>query len=242
MNKPNIKSKITDLQAIANSPEMQQAIERDFGSATEEITDGVSRRRWLQIMGASLALGGMSGCRFQEEQIAPFAFRPQNRIPGVPQKFSAVIDFAGVAQPLVATCYDGRPIKLDGNPEHPSSNGATTAFTQARILELYDPDRLQNSFEGKKQISSDAIVAAGKKMMSDPSSMAIISEKIGSPSLDRMRKELVAKGAKWFTYSGVNNDNTMAGCKAAFGKPYNCLLYTSPSPRDKRQSRMPSSA
>ena len=116
MNKPNIKSKITDLQAIANSPEMQQAIERDFGSATEEITDGVSRRRWLQIMGASLALGGMSGCRFQEEQIAPFAFRPQNRIPGVPQKFAAVIDFAGVAQPLVATCYDGRPIKLDGNP------------------------------------------------------------------------------------------------------------------------------
>ena len=211
---------------------MQEAIQRDFGAATDDINDSVSRRRWLQIMGASLALGGMSGCRYEEEQIAPFAFRPQNRIPGVPVHFASIIDFCGVAQPLVATCYDGRPIKLDGNKEHPSSKGASTKFTQARILDLYDPDRLR--FPSKtldptiklkdaksEEVSFESIVEAGQKMLADPGSVAIISEQIGSPSLERMRQALVAKGAKWFTVNNVNNDNAMAGCKAAFGKPYN---------------------
>ena len=232
MNKPNIKPNITDLQAIADSPEMQEAIQRDFGSATEDINDSVSRRRWLQIMGASLALGGMSGCRYEEEQIAPFAFRPQNRIPGVPEKFASIIDFCGVAQPLVATCYDGRPIKLDGNKEHPSSKGASTKFTQARILDLYDPDRLRFPSQTadptaalkdakSEEVSFDVIAEAGQKMLADAGSLAIISEQIGSPSLERMRKALVAKGAKWFTFNNVNKDNAMAGCKAAFGKPYN---------------------
>ena len=224
MNKPNIKNNITDLEAISKSPEMQQAIQRDFASATDDLNDGVSRRRWLQIMGASLALGGMSGCRYEEEHIAPFAFRPHGRIPGVPQKFAAVLDFSGVAQPLLATCYDGRPIKLDGNPDHPSSKGASTHYTQAAILSLYDPDRVRaaHKIEDSKSIEvmADEVFNAGKTMLADPSSVAILSEAIGSPSLARMRKTLEEKGVKWYVFNSVNKDNSRAGCKAAFGKPY----------------------
>ncbi|MEM9413830.1 MAG: hypothetical protein AAGA30_22165, partial [Planctomycetota bacterium] len=95
MNKPNIK--LTSLQQVEQSSEIRSAIDRDFGSAIEDLNDGVSRRRWLQLMGASLALGGMSGCRYQEEKIAPYAFRPQNRVPGIPEHYAAVIDFCGVA-------------------------------------------------------------------------------------------------------------------------------------------------
>ena len=130
-------------QQLENSPEFNEAIDRDFGTATESHDDGFSRRRWLQLMGASLALGGLSGCRYEEEKIAPFAFRPHDRLPGVPQKFATMTELGGVAVPLISTNYDGRPIKLDGNPKHPDSMGASSAFSQARILEFYDPDRIR---------------------------------------------------------------------------------------------------
>lgn len=223
MNKPNIQNKLTTLKQVDESRDIRSAIDRDFGAAMEDLNDGVSRRRWLQLMGASLALGGMSGCRYEEEQIAPFAFRPQNRIPGVPQQYSAVIDFAGVAQPLVATVFDGRPIKLDGNPDHPSAKGASSCFTQGAILNLYDPDRLRAPMSGADggftETTWEKVLDAGKGMFSgDLSSVAILSEEIGSPSLDRMRKQLVGKGLNWFVFSSVNDDNTRAGSKLAFGE------------------------
>ena len=88
MNKPHSKNvdlaNGLDLDQLQGSPEFNEAIDRDFGTATEGFDgDGVSRRRWLQIMGASLALGSTAGCRYEEEKIAPFAFRPVDRIPGI---------------------------------------------------------------------------------------------------------------------------------------------------------------
>ena len=146
MNKPrtNQYNFLPVNDQLENSAEFNEAIDRDFGAALESHgNDGFSRRRWLQLMGASLALGGLSGCRYEEEKIAPFAFRPHDRLPGVPQKFATMTELGGVAIPLLATNYDGRPIKLDGNPDHPDSMGASSAFSQARILEFYDPDRLR---------------------------------------------------------------------------------------------------
>jgi len=118
MNKPRTKSfddqPLSLTESVENTPEFNQAIDRDFGGAISETGDGFSRRRWLQLMGASLALGSVAGCRYKEEKIATFAFRPQNRIPGVPQKYTTFTELGGVAEPLLATSYDGRPIKLDG--------------------------------------------------------------------------------------------------------------------------------
>ena len=236
MNKPYSKHK--EAQEIVNVPELDDiqnmdgfdaAIEHDFGSATEGMEDGVSRRRWLQIMGASLALGGAAGCRYEEEKIVPFAFRPQGRIPGIPEHFASVIDFAGVAQPITSTNYDGRPIKLDGNKNHPSSAGASSSFTQATILEFYDPDRLRAPLKvnpEEKQIASafsetseSSILDGLVSMSKDAGSLAILAEPSSSPSILRMRKALEAKGAKWFSFASVNDDNARAGAKAAFGKP-----------------------
>ena len=234
MNKPFPKNQqlarqTFDLDSgnVQDSPEFNEAIQRDFGTATENFDgDSVSRRRWLQIMGASLALGSMSGCRYQEEQIAPFAFRPVDRIPGVPQKYASMIELGGIAQPIVATSYDGRPIKLDGNKKHPVSKGASSAFTQARMLEFYDPDRLRNGSVLKtrensrktywQDVSFDQVF--GGLNLDDLSKVAVLAEPSQSPSLMRLKRAFVDKGGNWFHFAAINDDNARAGAKEAFGK------------------------
>ena len=185
MNKPRSynSSDLTDSILPEDSAEFNEAIDRDFGTATEHHDDGFSRRRWLQLMGASLALGGLSGCRYEEERIAPFAFRPQHRVPGTTVKYATFTELGGVAEPLLATSFDGRPIKLDGNPDHPDSRGASTTYTQARILEFYDPDRLRTPL-GETDLtdtSFDKLVAACK--FDDANGVAVLAEPSASPSL-----------------------------------------------------------
>ena len=221
MNKPrtNKTSQLSNLNLSEDSNEFNEAIDRDFGSATEHHTDGFSRRRWLQLMGASLALGGTTGCRYEEEKIAPFAFRPQHRIPGVPVKYASLTELGGISQPILGTSFDGRPIKLDGNPQHPDSMGASSSFTQARMLEFYDPDRLRAPLggDGLVETSFDRLVNACK--FSDASTVAVVAQPTSSPSMMRLKDEFTAKGGQWFAYSPISDDNTREGSRGAFGRP-----------------------
>ncbi|MEM9940861.1 MAG: 4Fe-4S dicluster domain-containing protein [Planctomycetota bacterium] len=218
MIKPSINQFDTDNPELLDSKELSDSIERDFGTAMEGHADGFSRRRWLQLMGASLALGGAVGCRYEEEQIAPFAFRPQTRIPGVPQKYATVVELGGVAQPLLATNYDGRPIKLDGNPKHPDSNGASTTFTQALLLDFYCPDRLRVGMQlsDNRELAFEDIISQCK--FSDYSKVAVLAQPSASPTMLKLQKEFQSRGGNWFNFAPINEDNTRAGSKLAFGK------------------------
>jgi molybdopterin-containing oxidoreductase family iron-sulfur binding subunit len=228
MNKPRNTANHLNADALADMPGFNEAIDHDFGAATDYHDDGLSRRRWLQLMGASLALGGATGCRYEEETIAPFAFRPQGRIPGIPEKFATMLDYGGVAQPLISTNYDGRPIKLDGSPDHPGSMGGSSTFTQARMLEFYDPDRLRAPLKaagkGDQQVETtwESLSDEFGKILSkaDLSGVAILAEPTSSPSLFRLQREFMKKGGAWFTYAAVADDNTREGSKLAFGKPH----------------------
>ena len=225
MNKPRTKSfddqplSLTD--SVENTPEFNEAIDRDFGGAINETGDGFSRRRWLQLMGASLALGSVAGCRYEQEKIATFAFRPQNRIPGATQQYTTLTELGGVAQPLLATSYDGRPIKLDGNPDHDESMGASSSFSQARILEFYDPDRLRVSevygAENFTETTFEIFIAAGK-LDGNLKDAAVLAEPTSSPSMLALKKEFTDKGGKWFAFAPINDDNSRAGAKLAFGE------------------------
>ena len=211
---------LNDPQSLENSQEFNEAIDRDFGAATDEHTDGVSRRRWLQLMGASLALGGLSGCRYQEEKIAPFAFRPQNRVPGIPEKFATFTELGGVAEPLLSTNYDGRPIKLDGNPNHPDSNGTSNSFIQAQILDFYDPDRLRAPLKSDGQSMTEttwADLLGSCKFPANLGNVAILAQPSASPTLMRLQGEFTKKGGSWFTFAPISDDQTRAGSKLAFG-------------------------
>src|SRR6185437_13489142 len=104
----------------------------------------VDRREVLRVMGASLALAGMSGCKpVRSDDVVPFVSRPEGLLEGRVDHYATAVLFDGFAQPVLATTSAARPIKLDGNPEHPAFRGGSTPFMQAAILDLYDPDRSQ---------------------------------------------------------------------------------------------------
>src|SRR5262245_1593317 len=134
------------LDELAGTPEFKEMLEREFPDAASEWDDSTSRRTFLKVMGASLALGGMGvgGCvKPTTEKIVPYVRQPEELIPGKPLYFATAFTLNGYARGIVVESHEGRPTKIEGNEKHPASLGAADAITQAHILNLYDPDRAQ---------------------------------------------------------------------------------------------------
>ncbi|HEX8916401.1 MAG TPA: TAT-variant-translocated molybdopterin oxidoreductase, partial [Humisphaera sp.] len=146
------------LEQLADGPEVRAAVDQEFPGYDPAGLTTSSRRSFLKLMAASLALAGvsLSGCRrVPVEKLAPYAANPRDRTPGVPERFATQFELGGVAAGLLVTCYDGRPVKVEGNPSHPFSwtvkdkVGAADALAQASVLELYDPARSRTVVERK---------------------------------------------------------------------------------------------
>lgn len=165
---------------LHQTPEFEQFLSREFPQAASEFPEGVSRRRWLQMMGASLALGGVAGCRYNREEVAAFVMRPEGRIPGVAEYFATNFEWAGRSVHALVTSLEGRPVKVDGNADHPAyaksqptefkdsnkklRSAGSDAFTQASILSLYDQDRIAGCLNRKSAAAvPERFVAADKK-------------------------------------------------------------------------------
>src|SRR5262245_51588003 len=130
------------LEELADTPEFRQTLEREFPAGAAEMDDAVDRRRFLSLMGASIALAGVTACTKQpKETIAPFAQQPEDSVPGRPLYYATALTLGGIATGVLVETHEGRPTKIEGNPEHPASLGASDPLTQAAILGLYDPDR-----------------------------------------------------------------------------------------------------
>src|SRR5215210_93663 len=135
------------LGELADTPAFREYLHREFPAQASEWNDPKGRREFLKLMSASLALAGVGACTKQPpEQIVPYVNQPENLVPGRPLFFATAIPFSGVAQPVLVESHMGRPTKIEGNPEHPASLGATDTLTQAAVLGLYDPDRSQAHF------------------------------------------------------------------------------------------------
>src|SRR3954465_9196805 len=140
------------LEELVDEPGFEELLENEFPEAAAEYeNDGVSRRNFLKLMGASMALAGLSACTRQpDEPIVPYVRQPEDLIPGVPKFFATTMPFPTGAIPLLVRSNEFRPTKIEGNPQHPASNGATDVYAQASILDLYDPDRSQHvTFRGE---------------------------------------------------------------------------------------------
>ncbi|HEY3321897.1 MAG TPA: 4Fe-4S dicluster domain-containing protein [Planctomycetota bacterium] len=163
-------------------------------------------------MGASLALAGLNGCVFWPEQkLATESKRPDGRTPGVPVNYATCFELGGVAEGLLVKSYDGRPIKVEGNPLHPINRGATSAYAQALLLEMYDPNRSQRIVRrapGGQQLTAtwDDFAAALKPLREKKGKgLHILSEASSSITLADMRKRLEAAlpESKWYEYEPI---------------------------------------
>src|SRR2546423_8851711 len=132
------------LDELAGTPEFQDLLHREFPRQASEWHDVEGRRNFLKVMGASLALAGLGACTKQPtETIMPYVKAPENAIPGRPQLYATAYPVSGIAAGVLVESHLGRPTKVEGNPDHPASLGATDVVTQASVLDLYDPDRAQ---------------------------------------------------------------------------------------------------
>jgi len=234
MNETTIPKYWRSLDELEGSEEFQEFVHREFPVAASEFPAGVSRRRWLQLMGASFALAGVAGCRWETEKIAPLVNRPEGYIPGKTQKYATTIELAGAPRHLLVTCYDHRPVKIEGNPEHPGSLGATDVFSQSATLSLYDPDRsgtcrLRKAEDRKKLnakpqaqswsdfddylsgVLDDAGQGAGLAVLMEPSSS------LSSAAAVNKLAEAMPE-ARVYEYAPINRENEIAGADLAFGQ------------------------
>jgi MoCo/4Fe-4S cofactor protein with predicted Tat translocation signal len=213
------------LAELENTPEFREYVEREFPTPLEEAPpNSPERRRFLELMGASFAMAGAAGCRWQEDHLVPLSRRPEGIIPGVPRRFATAMELNGVAVGLHVTSYDGRPIKVDGNPAHPESLGACSVYQQASVLGMYDPDRSDSVRRGGKPstfaefdaFAKEHFAALGAK---GGAGLCILSERSSSPTLLGLRRQLAAAlpQAKWVVYEPTASDAARAGSVLAFG-------------------------
>ena len=149
------------LEEFADTEEFREFIRREYSSQVDIALDPVSRRRFLKLMGASLALAGIAGCaRAPTETIVPYVRQPEEIVPGQPLYFATAMPLAGLATGLLVESHMGRPTKVEGNPLHPASLGATDVYAQASVLDLWDPARAQTPTYGGKIRPWDAFVVA----------------------------------------------------------------------------------
>jgi MoCo/4Fe-4S cofactor protein with predicted Tat translocation signal len=212
-----------NLDELAETPAFQELMAEEFPRQSTEWVDSVSRRGFLKVMGASLALAGLAGCTKQpDEPIFPYIKQPEDLILGKPMYFATAHPFPTGAIPVLVKSDSFRPIKVDGNPEHPMSKGKSDAFTQATLLDLYDPDRSQHVLH-RGEVSGwgdfqEAFSAAAKKT-NGGQGIYFLSETITSPSLAAQWKQVQAAypSAKLIQWEPVNQDSSRAASKAAFG-------------------------
>src|SRR4030095_3202922 len=224
-----------NLEELVDSPVFAEFVSREFPQQAEEWNDPVERRTFLKLMGASLALAGLSGCVIQPpEKIIPYVRQPEEETPGQGLWFASAFSLGGIATPVLVRSNEGRPTKIEGNPDHPSSNGstATDIFAQASILTLNDPDRSQTPLYRGETRPWSGFVAEIRGLIDEPNlglkvtkgaGLRFLTETITSPTLAAQMKQLLTDfpEAKWHQYEPVNRDNARAGAVMALGQPVN---------------------
>ena len=214
------------LEELADTSQFEQFLHREFPEHASEMLSPFTRRTFLNLMAASAALAGLTGCRRPKQRIMPYSKMPEYMVHGRPQYYATALERGGLATGLVVECHDGRPTKVDGNPDHPDSLGATDAMTQAGVLELYDPDRSsrilndgQASIEESFQRFMNSHV--GEWRASGGQGLAFLSEVTSSPSTlalrDRIKREL--PNASWHAWEPINEDAHLEGLRIALGRP-----------------------
>jgi MoCo/4Fe-4S cofactor protein with predicted Tat translocation signal len=219
------------LEELADQKAFGELLEREFPRQASEWVDPVSRRGFLKLAGASMALAGLAGCTRQPlEQILPYVRQPEQLVPGKPIFYATAMPFHGHALPLLVETHEFRPTKVEGNPLHAASMGATDLFAQASILNLYDPDRSTTlTYMGELRSWGDFAMAVNSKIndkdglkAKQGAGLRFLTGAISSPTFGWQMKAVqqAFPQSKWHRWDPVNRDNMRAGSRLAFGGYY----------------------
>ncbi len=214
------------LEELAQTPEFEELLHREFPRGASEWVDPVTRRGFLKLMGASMALAGLGACVKQPlEPIVPYVRQPEEIVLGKPLFFATAFPLSGYAAPILVESHEGRPTKIEGNPDHPAMlSSGTDAYTQASILTLYDPDRSPtNTYLGDVRAFGSFQAAIRGPLMAQRASrgagLRFLTQSVSSPTLAGQLRALMAQypAAKWHQWEPVNRDNAHNGARMAFG-------------------------
>ncbi len=220
------------LEELEQDPSFEDVLRREFPRETAHLgTDAASRRDFIRLMGASVAMGGLAACAPPTETIVPYVQAPEQIVPGKPLFYATAMESDGAALGLLVESHMGRPTKVEGNPEHPASLGATNHWAQASILSLYDPDRSAtvrnigevstwNAFASALQARIAPLRARGGD------GLRILTGTMTSPTFgDQMRAlRLRYPRAVWHTWEPDGREGAREGARAALGQPLNTIF------------------
>ncbi|HEY6071318.1 MAG TPA: TAT-variant-translocated molybdopterin oxidoreductase, partial [Chthoniobacterales bacterium] len=210
-----------------NTPEFRDWLEREFPEGASELNgdEEWSRRDFMKLMGASMALAGLglTSCRRPELHLVPFTKSAEWTIPGKFLYYATAMPRRTGAIPLIATTVDGRPVKLEGNPLHPASGGSTDVFAQASVLDLYDPARSRRFVENGKDSNRaefDAYIDKLRGQLGGGEGLAFLVEEVHSPTRERLRADLEKAFPKmmWCVYDAGLSEAQNFATRTSFGE------------------------
>jgi molybdopterin-containing oxidoreductase family iron-sulfur binding subunit len=230
------------LDEFTNDPAFQEMLHREFPDDATSWTDPVTRRQMLALSGASLALAGV-GCSprpANREKIVTYVNQPVGMTLGLPLFFASGFTLGGITSGVIVKSREGRPVKIEGNPDHPSAanptptwsiakgHAGTDAYTQASLLDMYDPDRSQNVlWKGNPRTWDEAILAIRNQWdqfkKDGGKGVVFLTETVNSPSYANLLNEVkkVLPNSRWVSYEVINRDHVREGTKLAFGEYLN---------------------
>ncbi len=219
------------LEELARTPAFQELMRDEFPEQATVWPEALSRRQFLTLMGASLALAGLSGCSIRPAPATtavPYVRPPEEVVPGRPLFYATAMTLGGAGVPLLVESHLGRPTKVEGNPDHPASRGATNLFHQASVLTLYDPDRSQEvTHLGQTRTWDDALAALRGALERQRgrrgAGLRLLTEAVVSPTLGEQIAELLRQfpEARWHQYEPLACDNAFRAAGMAFTEPVN---------------------
>jgi Fe-S-cluster-containing dehydrogenase component/anaerobic selenocysteine-containing dehydrogenase len=182
-----------------------------------------ARRDFLKLSAAAAALAS-AGCTGPVEEIVPYV-HPTGMPPGVPSFFATAMTLGGYGSGVLVESNMGRPTKVEGNPAHPSSLGATDVFAQASILQLWDPERSRTIRERGAIASRDALEAALRDALAAAAAkhgagLRFLTGYVSSPTMRAQIAALIQRypEARWHRWEPLHRDNTYEGARRAFGR------------------------
>ena len=219
------------LEELGASSGYRDSVEHEFPRDPGKEAGAVSRRDVLRWMGASAAFAGLTSCtKLPTEKIVPYVTPPEELIPGKPLFYATAMPLGGFATGVLVESHMGRPTKVEGNPDHPASLGATDVFAQASVLTLYDPDRSKVVIlNGRIGSWSDFLATIGlarqEHLRRKGEGLRILTETVTSPTLADQLRALLAQfpAAKWHQYEPAGRDSAREGARLAFGQYVNTV-------------------